>query len=84
MILSVHLIPNASRNEIAGWTDGALKIRVTAPPIEGRANDALIHFLADALDLAPSEVEIEKGATSKYKRIKIPMTEEDVKHLLIP
>ncbi|HEU0051312.1 MAG TPA: DUF167 domain-containing protein [Patescibacteria group bacterium] len=78
MLLSVHLIPNARQNEIIGWVQGALKIKIAAPPIEGRANKALIEFLAEVFDLAPSEIEIEKGASSKYKRINIPLTKEDI------
>ncbi len=82
MLLSVHLVPNAKQNEIVGWVQGALKIRIAAPPIEGRANEALIKFLADKLDLAPSEISMEKGASSKHKRIKIPLTEEDVQRII--
>ena len=82
MFLSVHLVPNAHRNEIVGWVQGALKIRIAAPPIEGRANEALIKFLAGKLDLAPSEISIEKGAGSKHKRLNIPLPEGDVRQLI--
>lgn len=82
MILSIHLVPNASRSEIVGWVGESLKIRIAAPAIEGRANEALIRFLADKLDLAPSEIEIAGGMTSKQKRLKIPLAEEDVRRML--
>ncbi|MDO8583669.1 MAG: DUF167 domain-containing protein [bacterium] len=84
MILSVHLIPNTKTTEIVGWVEGALKIRIAAPPIEGRANEALIEFLAERLDLSKSEIEIKKGVGSKYKRIEIPMTQDDVRSALSP
>jgi len=82
MILSIHLIPNASRSEIVGWVGETLKIRIAAPPVEGKANEALIRFLADKLDLASSEIEIVGGMSSKQKRVKIPLAEEDVKKAL--
>lgn len=79
MILSVLLVPNASKNEIVGWHDGALKIRLAAPPVEGKANEELLRFLAKKLGLAPSELSIEGGRASKHKRLNISLTEEDVK-----
>lgn len=83
MILSVLLVPNASRNEIVGWHEGALKIRLAAPPVEGKANEELLRFLADKLDLAPSEISIKSGHTSKRKRIDIPVDEEWAKKKLV-
>ena len=84
MILSVHLVPNASRSEVVGWVGETLKIRIAAPPIEGRANEALVDFLADQLNLAPSEIEIMGGMSSKHKRVKIPLAEEDVRRIITP
>lgn len=78
MILAIHLVPGASINEVVGWHDGALKIRIAAPPVEGKANEELIRFLAKKLDLTQSEIEIVGGATSKRKKVKIPLAEEDV------
>ena len=82
MILSVHLIPNASQDEIVGWVEGALKIRIAAAPVDGKANEALLRFLAKKLDLAPLELSLAGGQTSKHKRIEIPLTDEDVKNIL--
>jgi hypothetical protein len=63
--------------------DGSLKIRLTAPPVDGAANEALIKFLSDTLDLSKSQVEIVSGQTSREKRIKIiGMSESDVIRLL--
>ncbi len=76
---TVRIIPNASSNEVVGFENGAWKIRLMVPPIEGKANKALIEFLADKLDLAPSEIDIVKGLSSKMKSIKVPMHEEDIK-----
>lgn len=72
MKLSVRLIPNAKKSEIVGWEGRTLKIRVAAPPIEGKANEELVKFLADVLDCAPSEIEILKGSTSKNKLLDVP------------
>lgn len=82
MKLNVLVIPNASRNEIVGWHDGALKIRLAAPPVDGKANDELVRFLAKQLDLAPSEIEIEHGQSGRRKRVLIPLAEEDVRAAL--
>ena len=79
MTLSVLVVPNAKQNEIVGWVDGALKVRIAAPPIEGRANEALIRFLAEHLDLSPSEICLEKGLGGKHKRIFLPLTLEEIK-----
>ncbi len=82
MRLSVRVIPNASKSAVVGYAEGAWKIRLAAPPVDGKANEALIRFLADILDLAPSEIDIIKGQTAKTKLVEIPMHEDDVKELL--
>jgi uncharacterized protein (TIGR00251 family) len=68
---AVRVVPRASRNEIAGVHGDALKVRVTAPPVEGRANKALIAFLAKRLGVRKSQVEIVAGATSRRKMIRV-------------
>ena len=83
MILSIHLIPGASLNEVVGWYGGALKVRIAAPPVEGKSNEELIRFLAKKLRLTQSEIEITSGTTSKRKKVKIPMAESDVLAMLI-
>ena len=72
MKLLVRLIPNAKQSEIVGWEGQTLKVRIAAPPIEGKANEALIKFLADSIDCAPSEIEIIKGQSSKNKLLDVP------------
>ncbi len=80
--LAISVVPNASITEIVGMHDGALKIRLAAPPVEGKANEALVKFLAKKLGLAPSEISIDKGSMGKRKRINIPLPDEDIKSLL--
>lgn len=63
--------PKSSKNEIVGPHNGALKIRVAAPPIEGRANEELIEFLAKALKLPKRSVEILKGDTGRNKTVHV-------------
>lgn len=67
----IHVIPHASRAEIAGIQDGALKVRVTAPPVEGAANAACIKLLASALGLKKSQMEISAGAKSRRKTVTV-------------
>ena len=78
----VRVIPNASRSEVAGREGSVWKIRLAAPPVDGKANEALVRFIADKLDLAPSEIEIVKGQTSKTKILDIPMVEADIEDSL--
>jgi len=70
--LAVKVIPRCSRNEITEvMEDGTVKIRLTAPPTEGKANQALIEFLADFLRVAPSTIEIVGGKTSRDKLVSV-------------
>jgi hypothetical protein len=80
--LNVLVVPNASKSEIVGMHEGALKIRLAAPPVDGKANEELIRFLAKIFDLAPSEISIDKGQSGKRKRVDIPLPDEDVKAVL--
>lgn len=68
---AVRVVPRASKDEIVGIHGDVLKIRLTASPVEGRANKALIAFLADQLGVRKSQVEIVAGATSRRKMIHI-------------
>jgi uncharacterized protein (TIGR00251 family) len=69
--LNVRVQPRASKDEIAGTMGGALKIRLRAPAVENRANEALVEFLADLLKTAKSAVRIQSGAQSRLKRVEI-------------
>lgn len=70
-LLALHIQPGAKRTEIAGLHGEALKIRLAAPPVDGKANAALIAFLADRLDLPKAAVTLESGASSRQKRVRI-------------
>jgi uncharacterized protein (TIGR00251 family) len=69
--LAVKVIPGASRNEICGWLGGTLKVKLSAPPVDGRANDALIGFLAGTLGLPRRAVTLVRGETARQKLVRI-------------
>jgi uncharacterized protein (TIGR00251 family) len=70
-ILPVRVHPGAKRNAVAGVHDGALKISLTKPPTDGRANEALIAFLAERLRLPRARISLLSGATSRTKTLRI-------------
>ncbi len=79
-MFSVRLTPRASRDGIAGWEGDVLRVRVTAPPIEGRANDALIRLLARALDVPTSRLRVVRGQTQRNKVVAVEgLSGEDVR-----
>lgn len=67
----VRVQPRASRTEVAGTHQGALKVRLQAPPVEGAANEALVDFLADSLGVPRRMVEIVSGASSRTKVVEV-------------
>ena len=67
----VRVVPRASKNEIVGVQGEALKVRLAAPPVEGRANQALVTFLAEVLGLRPRQVRVVSGHTGREKTIGI-------------
>ncbi|MBN1254369.1 MAG: YggU family protein [Deltaproteobacteria bacterium] len=69
--LKIHLQPRASRNGIDGVHGDALKVKVTSPPLEGRANKAVKKLLAEQLGLSPSQVEIIAGQRSREKLVRV-------------
>lgn len=70
--ISVRVSPKSTKNEISGiMADGTVKIRLTAPPVEGKANKALIKFLSTVLDVAPTNIEIISGQTARDKLVTI-------------
>ncbi|GAB4170051.1 MAG: DUF167 domain-containing protein [Rhodocyclaceae bacterium] len=69
--LSIHVQPGASRSELAGRHGDALKIRLAAPAVEGKANACLIEFLAQRLGVPKSAVELVGGAGGRRKRVRV-------------
>ncbi|MGH9942071.1 MAG: DUF167 domain-containing protein [Pyrinomonadaceae bacterium] len=67
LAFEVRVVPRASKSEIVGEYDGALKVRVAAPPVDGAANAELVRTLAKALNVSPRAVEIVSGHASKTK-----------------
>ena len=82
MILSVQVVPNASRSELVGWHEGALKIRLAAPPVDGKANEELCRFLGKTFGIAPSLIEVERGMANKKKHVRLPMAETDAREVV--
>ncbi|CCQ89320.1 conserved hypothetical protein [Nitrospina gracilis 3/211] len=76
LTFSVTIQPRTSRNEIAGVHDGALKVRLTSPPVEGAANKACLKLLGKTLGMAPSKLSIVSGSTSRNKVIQVDGMDE--------
>lgn len=70
-LLALHIQPGAKRTEVAGVHGEALKIRLAAPPVDGKANDCLIAFLAETLGVPKARVELVAGASSRTKRVRV-------------
>ena len=71
MTIDVRVIPRARRTESSGERDGAFVIRLAAPPVDGAANDALVEFLADTLNVPRRAVRIVSGERGRRKRVEI-------------
>jgi len=84
--ISVRLQPRSSKDAVVGYRDGVLAVRVTAPPVDGRANQALCRLLARHLGIAPSRVTLVRGDRSRVKVIRITGIDRDslVAALLLP
>lgn len=78
MKIALKVTPGARRNELLGWEDNypgvgrVLRLKIAAPPVEGRANKAIETYLAELLGLAKSSVRIAQGASGHIKRIELP------------
>ncbi len=70
-MLKVKVQPKASKNQVAGLLDDALKIRLTAPPVDGKANEACGRFLAELLGVSRGQVELISGHTGRHKTFRI-------------
>ncbi len=84
--LAVQITPNAKKTEVIGVLDDALKLKLQAQPIEGKANDALVRYLADVLKVPRSAITITHGHTNKKKLLEIKtasLTPADIEKLLL-
>lgn len=72
--LILHVQPGAKRTEITGLHGEALKIRLAAPPVEGRANEALLRFIAECFEVPLRQVQLKQGSQSRHKQITIQDT----------
>ncbi len=83
--LAIKAIPNAPRHQVVGWLGAALKVKIHAPPLEGRANDALCEFLAEELGLPRRAVTVLRGDTSRQKIVRINgLTLDEARARLVP
>lgn len=71
LVFTVRVVPRASKSEIAGSLDGALKVRIASPPVDGAANAELVKLLSKTFGVAKNAVEILSGQTAKTKQVKI-------------
>jgi uncharacterized protein len=67
--IRVHVTPRAGRDEVTGFADGVLRVRVSAPPVDGRANEAVERLIAGALALPPSAVRVVRGHRTRHKTV---------------
>lgn len=75
--LTLHIQPGAKKTEFAGLHGEALKIRLAAPPVDGKANEALLRFIAEVLHLPKSAVTLKSGQTSRHKVLEVNGTTAD-------
>jgi uncharacterized protein (TIGR00251 family) len=79
--LAIRVTPRSSKNEIAEiQSDGTIKIRLTAPPVDGRANAGLIEFLSGVLEIPPSNLEIVAGSTGRDKLVSVLGLDAETAH----
>lgn len=77
VILAIRLTPNSSKDEIAGYCDEYVKIKISAPPNENKANKKLVSFLSDCFKLSKSNVELISGDKSRLKRVLLKNIDEE-------
>lgn len=81
-VLDVHVVPGARRTEACGLHGDALKLRLAAAPVEGQANDCLLRWLAEQLQLSRQQVVLKRGATSRRKQVWLAASLTDVRRWL--
>lgn len=83
LTLTLHVQPGAKRSEVTGLHGDALKIRLAAPPIEGRANEALLKFIAESFGVPLRQVELMQGGQSRHKVVAITGSKIEPGSLLV-
>jgi len=83
LTLTLHIQPGAKKTEVAGEHGDALKIRLAAPPVDGKANAALLEFIADKLGVAKSAVTLKTGQTSRRKVVEVQGTASEAEQRLL-
>ena len=80
-IVTIKVTPRAKQNKIIGYADDVLRVHITAPPIGGKANKALIAFLSDAWDIPKSSIRIVRGESAREKVLEVPDSVPLQKHI---
>lgn len=82
--ISLRVYPNATRNEVIGFADGVLRVKISAPPVKGKANRELLAFFSQLLGISQGAITITKGYTSRNKTVAVDglSQEELLKRLL--
>ncbi len=75
VILDISVSPNAKKTELVGWHDGALRVRLSAPPVDGAANDALKRWLSEQLQVPQARIELLRGASGRRKQWALDLDE---------
>lgn len=81
-LLTLHIQPGAKKSEVVGLHGDALKVRIASPPVDGKANEALLAFIADQLGLPKRAVQLVRGDTSRAKTVLVTASEIDPARLL--
>ena len=84
IILSILVVPRSSRNEVVGVVDGALKLKITAPPLEGKANAECVRYLSQLLHVQKAQVAITGGHKSRKKTVCITGVKAETIEALVP
>ena len=83
LTLTLHIQPGAKKTEVAGEHGDALKIRLAAPPVDGKANAALLAFIAERLGVSKSAVTLKSGQTSRRKVVEVAGVPDEIFRLLV-
>lgn len=83
LILKIKVVPKAAFSEVVGWENGELKVRLKAVPEKGKANEVLIQFLSEKLNIPKSHLLIISGLTSRHKKVSIQKSKISQKEILV-